>query len=79
MCCNCKDENGVCEKFLKINSPRPWKAKEEILCHGLVKCKTCKTMFNRDLNSSVNIRRIAENAINGLKRPEYLSRKLKIH
>lgn len=79
MCCNCKDENGICEKFLKINSPRPWKAKEEILCHGLVKCKTCKTMFNRDLNSSINIRRIAENALNGLERPKYLSRKTIIH
>lgn len=77
MCCNCKDENGICEKFLKINSPRPWKREEEILCHGLVKCKTCNTMFNRDLNSCVNIKRIAENALNGLTRPKYLSRKTK--
>ena len=77
MCCNCKNENGICEKFLKINSPRPWKKTEEILCHGLVKCKTCNTMFNRDMNSCVNIRKIAMNALNNLKRPNYLSRQSK--
>jgi hypothetical protein len=77
MCCNCMNEDGKCEKFLKINSPRPWKRDEEILCHGLVKCKTCNTMFNRDLNSCVNIKRIAENALSGLKRPKYLSKQTK--
>ncbi len=73
-CCNCKNTISICEKFLKIPSPRPWKRNVEITCHGLVKCKTCKTMFNRDVNSTVNIREITKNAINNLDRPEYLCR-----
>jgi len=43
-------------------------------CHGLVKCKTCNTKFNRDVNSTVNIREIAKNQINNFDRPGYLKR-----
>ena len=37
-------------------------------------CKTCKGLWNRDVNSSLNIHRIAENHRNGAGRPEYLCR-----
>lgn len=77
-CCNCKDES-ICETFLKIKSPRPYAVdkngkRKEIICHGLVKCQTCNTMFNRDVNSCVNIREIAKSYINNYNRPSYLSR-----
>ena len=73
-CCNCKDTNAINEKFLKVMSPRPWKRDTEIMCHGLVKCKTCNTMFNRDTNSVVNIRNIALCALNDMNRPSFLCR-----
>ena len=73
-CCNCKKMNAINEKFLKIKSPRPWRKNTEILCNGLVKCTTCKTMFNRDTNSVVNIRNITLNALNNVNRPDFLCR-----
>ena len=75
MCSNCQNEEGVCEKYKKIPSPRPWRNKVEIICNGLVKCKTCNTKFNRDVNSTLNIREIALNSLNGVSRPEFLDRK----
>ena len=45
--------------------------------HGLLKCKTCGNVWNRDVNSATNIYRIAKNAIDGLERPKYLSREKK--
>ena len=57
MCCNCKSVEGICDKFLLKESSRPWrKTQKKNLCNGLVKCKICLTMFNRDVNSSMNIR-----------------------
>lgn len=74
-CCNCKNEEGICEKFLKVKSPRPWKKNEEIICNGLVKCKTCRTMFNRDVNSVVNMLEITKVALATFgDRPDYLKR-----
>ena len=75
MCSHCQNEEGVCEKYKKIPSPRPWRNKLEIICNGLVKCKTCNTKFNRDVNSTLNIREIALNALNGVSRPAFLDRK----
>ena len=74
MCSKCGCEDSICENFLKINSPRPWRKEKEQLCHGLVKCKICNTMFNRDLNATLNIREISLSAISKTERPEYLSR-----
>ena len=79
MCCKCKSVEGICEKFLLKESPRPWRKKNGMnLCHGLVKCKICLTMFNRDMNSSMNIRMIAISALANKKkereRPKYLQR-----
>ncbi len=75
MCSKCGCEEGICENFFKINSPRPWRKEKEQLCHGLVKCKICKTMFNRDLNATLNIRKISLSAISKTERPKYLNRK----
>jgi len=73
MCSICKEETGRCEKFQIRENPKPYKS-GNILVHGLLKCKTCSNVWNRDVNSATNIYRIAKNAINGLERPKYLCR-----
>ena len=75
MCSKCKCEEGRCETFMKRESPKPYRKGKTIIVHGLLSCKNCNTMWNRDVNSSTNIFRIAQNAIEGKERPEYLSRK----
>ena len=76
MCSICKGETGICEKFQIRENPKPYKS-GNILCHGLIKCKTCLGVWNRDVNGATNIYRIAKNAINGLERPKYLCREKK--
>jgi len=76
MCSICKTEIGRCEKFQIRKNPKPYKS-GNILVHGLIKCKTCLGVWNRDVNGSTNIYRIAKNAINGLERPKYLCREKK--
>ena len=72
--CKCsKCEGGDCEKFMERKSPRPWQ-KGTSLVHGLLRCKTCKVLWNRDENSAANIWKIANRAIHGILRPKYLSR-----
>ena len=76
MCSICKNEIGRCEKFQIRENPKPYKS-GNILVHGLIKCKTCLGVWNRDVNGATNIYRIAKNAINGLERPKYLCREKK--
>ncbi len=71
-CSHC-EEHGECEKFLECENPRPYRT-GCILRHGLVRCKTCQRLWNRDTNASNNIWRVAYNAIHGLLRPEHLRR-----
>lgn len=71
--CKCSQCGGDCEKFLERKSPRPWQNKK-LIVHGLLRCKTCGVLWNRDENSSANIWKIANNAIHGLSRPKYLTR-----
>ena len=71
--CRCNACEGECETFRICNNPKPWKD-GTITRHGLVRCKTCKVLWNRDENSSCNIFKVAENAINKKKRPVYLCR-----
>jgi len=73
-CHNCQSDDGVNSTFRKCQNPRPWRKDTITTRHGLLKCKTCSGLWNRDLNSSLNIRLITENAIEGLGRPEFLMR-----
>ena len=73
MCSICKEEVGRCEKFQIRENPKPYKS-GNILVHGLIKCKTCLGVWNRDVNGATNIYRIAKNAINMIERPKYLCR-----
>ena len=72
-CSKCMKVDGVCNKFLIKDNPRPYR-KNRILCHGLTKCKICGSLWNRDRNGASNIYKIAYNAIHGLERPLYLKR-----
>jgi transposase len=71
--CRCSACEGECKTFRKCVNPRPW-MNGIILRHGLVRCKTCSRLWNRDTNAASNIWKIANNAIQGLERPEYLQR-----
>ena len=75
-CSNCEDEKGNCIKFRKARNPKPNKS-DSILKHGVLICKKCNALWNRDENSSRNIYKIAYNAINKKERPSYLCRQKK--
>ena len=73
MCNHCQEEDGVCEKFRRVKNPRPYRG-GNITCNGLLRCRTCKRLWNRDLNAAINIYNIAFNALNYHPRPFYLQR-----
>jgi hypothetical protein len=75
--CRCFKCHGDCETFRTCKNPRPWRKDEIIICHGLTMCKTCKALWNRDENSSCNIYKIAQMAIQQKERPKYLCREKK--
>ena len=72
-CSNCESDDGICKTFRECENPRPWR-NGRILRHGLVKCKTCSGLWNRDTNASRNILKITLDEINRLGRPDYLKR-----
>ena len=71
-CHNC--EKGRCETFRECNNPRPWRKTEIIKRHGLTMCQTCNSLWNRDVNASLNIHHIINNTIIHKSRPLYLRR-----
>ena len=74
--CRCSGEGcaGECTTFKECENPRPWRKGEMIMRHGLLKCKTCAKLWNRDTNASRNIYKIAYSAIKREPRPSYLCR-----
>ncbi|MDF0682719.1 MAG: zinc ribbon domain-containing protein [Candidatus Nitrosocosmicus sp.] len=75
MCSHCKAEDGRCDTFIKRKSPKPFVDQTKIFpVHGVLICKKCNTVWNRDVNSATNIYRIAKYAIEGKDRPKYLER-----
>jgi len=75
--CRCYKCQGQCETFRTCPNPKPWKSEETTTRHGLLMCQTCSGLWNRDVNSSLNILRIAEDTLAGRGRPEYLQREKK--
>jgi transposase len=71
--CRCSHCAGETSTFRECINPRPWKD-NIIMRHGLVKCKTCSRLWNRDTNASINIYKIIVNEIQGQERPTYLTR-----
>ena len=72
--CRCSKCGNECSTFRECKNPKPWKKEETITRHGVVKCQTCHTLWNRDENSSANIYKVSYNAIRKKKRPKYLRR-----
>jgi hypothetical protein len=71
--CRCSACGGECKTFRVCENPRPYRT-GSVLRHGLVKCKTCSRLWNRDTNAASNIWKIAVSAIRGEERPDYLRR-----
>jgi hypothetical protein len=71
--CRCSACSGECKTFRWCENPRPFRT-GSVLRHGLVKCKTCSRLWNRDTNAASNIWKIAASAIRGEERPDYLRR-----
>jgi transposase len=71
--CRCSACHGECKTFRECENPRPFRS-GSILRHGLVKCRTCSRLWNRDTNAASNIWKVAMSAIRGEERPEYLRR-----
>ena len=72
-CSHCECEDGICEKKKWIENPKPYKNNSQ-WCHGLLTCKRCSGVWNRDENSSRNIFKLIRNCFLGNDRPEYLKR-----
>jgi len=74
--CRCsKCEIGICKKTMVMENPKPYR-NGSVLVHGLIRCKNGCGYWNRDTNGATNIYKIAYNAINNKKRPNYLSRSI---
>ena len=72
--CKCsKCEGGDCNKFMIRENPKPYKNNLGLI-HGLIACKKCSNVWNRDCNGATNIYKIAESHINKNIRPSYLCR-----
>jgi hypothetical protein len=57
---------------LDRKNPKPYR-RGNVLIHTLICCKNRCGYWNRDVNGSTNIYKIAYNAINNKERPNYLS------
>ena len=69
--CKCsKCEGGSCEKFMIRKSPKPFQNNIRLV-HGLINCKSCSNVWNRDCNGATNIYKIAYNSIHKIERPNY--------
>ena len=76
--CRCYGCGGECAKFRMVENPRFWKRNERpmVLRNGLISCKNCVRLWNRDRNGSLNILCCAKEDLLGRERPDYLQRKL---
>jgi hypothetical protein len=76
MCSKCENEEAECVRFRWVKNPKPRSriAHPISRCHGLLRCTTCNTLWDRDILGATNIYKIADMAINGEERPQYLRR-----
>ena len=65
---------GGCITFRRCKNPRPWRKQETIVRHGLLMCQTCRKLWCRDTNASLNIWKIMKAAQEARERPRYLQR-----
>eukprot|EP00963_Diacronema_lutheri_P013002 scaffold2167_cov363-Pavlova_lutheri.AAC.22 len=67
--CRCSACGGKCKTFREGQNPRLYRT-GSVMRHGLVKCKTCSRLRNRDTNAASNILKVAVSAIRGEERPD---------
>jgi hypothetical protein len=79
--CRCHNCHGETEKFMYRENHKPIRNKEtykeQILVHGLLRCTSangCGSLWNRDVNGSLNIRMLALESLNGRERPKEFQR-----
>ena len=72
----CENSESRNEKFMYSKNPRPYCREKtpNVLVHGLLRCKSCSCTWNRDVNGSKNIFKVALAAIKEESRPEWLCR-----
>jgi transposase len=72
--CTCHNCHERCDTFRYCQNPKPWKQEQTIKRHGLVMCQTCHSIWNRDVNASLNIHDIMKSHIEENKRPQHMLR-----
>jgi Putative transposase DNA-binding domain len=76
-CSHCQTDIAKCNKFrvrLDPNNKKKIEDRHPRLVHGLLLCQQCNRLWNRDVNSSINIARLTRHALEGRERPVYLCR-----
>ena len=68
-----KCEVGICKKTIVRENPKPYRT-ENIIMNGMIYWKNWSDYLNTYVAGSINIYKIAYNAINNKERPNYLSR-----
>lgn len=72
--CTCHNCHERCDTFRYCQNPKPWKQEQTIKRHGLVMCQTCHSIWNRDVNASLNMYDIMKSHITENKRPQHMLR-----
>ena len=81
-CSHCQHDDGKCETFRVRRDPNRKKTDETRhlrKVHGILVCQKCKTLWNRDVNSAINIARLTRERLEGRERPAYLSRAMTLN
>ena len=56
-------------------NPKPFQNNLRLV-HGLLSCKNCANVWNRDCNGAKNIYKISYTSIHSIERPSYLCRNI---
>lgn len=75
-CFSCKNNEHNCETFRsRIHPDKNREVRKSRTVHGLLMCQHCKKIWNRDVNSSLNIMEIIQSILKGEEeRPLYLEK-----
>ena len=78
LCCACNSET---ENFMKRSNPKPYKREQTIEVHSLLRCKNvnCNKFWDRDVNGSTNILKLAHNYLENSERLENFRREKRVN